>query len=144
MINLYRTFHPKLTSYPPDGFGRDSYILTDNGGVFRAGSRLSKFKSMGVRSSCCSPSPPLPAKPTSYHSDGMGRDSYICVNSGGLVDPYRSNINFAKSLRNSSVDFYDNPYRKWIPAKERMRKTQLRRTQVELSHRLSSPKRKTR
>lgn len=143
MSSLYRTFHPKMTSYSPDGFGRDSYILTDNGGVFRAGSRLSKFKSMQARSSCCSPSPPIPAKPTSYQSDGMGRDSYICVNYGGLVDPYHSGKNFAKSLRNSSVDFFDSPYRKWLPAKERLRKTQLRRSQLELAERLSYKKQNT-
>ena len=30
--NLNRTYHPKYTTYTGDGFGRDSYITTNNGG----------------------------------------------------------------------------------------------------------------
>jgi hypothetical protein len=141
---LYRTFHPKQTSYSPDGFGRDSYILTDNGGVSRAGSRLSIFRPRQGRSGRCSPSPAIPPKPANYISDGMGRDSYICVDSGGLVDPYRTRVNFVKSLRTNSVDFGDSHYRKWLPSKERVRKRLLRRSQIELDERLSTPVRKSR
>jgi hypothetical protein len=31
--SLSRTFYPKYTHYPSDGYGRDSYILTNNGGL---------------------------------------------------------------------------------------------------------------
>jgi hypothetical protein len=31
--DLYRTEHPKYTSYPSDGKGRDSYIMFGNGGL---------------------------------------------------------------------------------------------------------------
>ena len=33
MSSLYRTFNPKYTHYGPDGQGRDSYIIKNNGGL---------------------------------------------------------------------------------------------------------------
>ena len=31
--NLNRTYHPKHVTYTGDGYGRDSYITTNNGGL---------------------------------------------------------------------------------------------------------------
>jgi hypothetical protein len=31
---------PKNSSYPPDGFGRDSYIYYNNGGLCKSGQRV--------------------------------------------------------------------------------------------------------
>ena len=31
--SLQRTFNPKYTHYAPDGIGRDSYIICNNGGL---------------------------------------------------------------------------------------------------------------
>ena len=33
MASLYRTDYPKYTTYQSDGFGRDKYILRNNGGL---------------------------------------------------------------------------------------------------------------
>ena len=84
-----------------DGGGRDSYIITSNGGL------TSNPKPHMMRRTLKNPkdnslSPMKPSKPIAYRSDGTGRDSYVIQNSGGLVSDYKSipvEQNFKSSLR---------------------------------------------
>lgn len=140
MAELYRTFNPKMTSYSPDGWGRDSYILTDNGGIFKSGSRLSKYQAFKHSTSSCSQSPPIIARSTAYLSDGKGRDSYISTNYGGLVNLYGSQTVFEKTLRRRSIEMSDSPNQHWLPSKRRFMKQKLHKTQAAQARRLSSPK----
>ena len=98
---LTRTFNPQYASYMGDGGGRDSYIITSNGGL------TSHEKPHMMRRTLKNPkdnslSPLKPSKPINYRSDGTGRDSYVIQNSGGLVSDYRGvpvEQNFKSSLR---------------------------------------------
>jgi len=97
---LARTEHIKYTTYWGDGFGRDSYIVTGNGGLRskdapaaeiitgyqgkKESSRLHinqnhQFKRLVANKD---------ATALKYYGDGAGRDSYVVVDSGGLVPKY--------------------------------------------------------
>lgn len=101
--DLLRTHGPKYASYFGDGSGRDTYVVTDNGGLLnkeKRGMTRRPFKNTLVNRDS---SPLKPVMPVSYHSDGTGRDSYVVSNAGGLVHDFhgssRSDVNFVASLR---------------------------------------------
>lgn len=84
-----RTFDPKVSHYLADGSGRDSYVITNNGGLTAGrlwNQKDSKtfFMTSQKYFKRESPSPRKEAMPFEYRSDGSGRDSYILHNSGGL------------------------------------------------------------
>jgi hypothetical protein len=100
-----RTFSPKYANYFGDGSGRDSYVVTNNGGLANIDKvgMLSRPYRNTLRNRNHSPQKePLPVY---YHSDGSGRDSYVVNNAGGLATDYgsshRPDVNFLQSLRQS-------------------------------------------
>ena len=112
---LGRTEHIKHTTYWGDGMGRDSYVITGNGGLvgdanmpktsawtgYQPTNNTTKMfinqnhqfkKSTGGKD----------AVAFRYFGDGSGRDSYVVADSGGLVPKYVNKgvlNNFYNSLR---------------------------------------------
>lgn len=105
--SMSRSNAPKYASYYGDGWGRDSYIILNNGGLAGATKQnmmRTSFRST-VRGSHCVPS--KQAAVVTYLPDGSGRDSYVAKNSGGLVNDYcrdseRGDVAFVGSLRKQS------------------------------------------
>jgi hypothetical protein len=98
----YRTQTSKLTSYLPNGDGRDGYIYSNNGGIAKYTYPFGfKEESRIARKTRTSFSPQLDPKALKYKSNGTGRDSYIGFNHGGLVSSYEKH-SFYRSLRQRS------------------------------------------
>ena len=104
--NLLRTFSPKHANYFGDGSGRDTYVVTDNGGLMdreKNGMTRRPFKNTLQNRD---QSPGADPMPINYHADGTGRDTYVISNAGGLVCDYfgskRSDVNFMSSLRHQN------------------------------------------
>jgi hypothetical protein len=144
MHSLSRTFTGKTTHYSPDGYGRDWYILHNNGGVYKKGcvTGFSNEKSSPKRE-YSPPQPRMQAKFTRYSSDGSGRDAYINSNSGGLLYQYGAKP-FHTTLRNWSPikspdqnDMLFQTQQQWL--RRRARKNSV---QEDLNKRLSVPKKK--
>mmetsp|Transcript_416 Transcript_416/g.380 ORF Transcript_416/g.380 Transcript_416/m.380 type:complete len:125 (+) Transcript_416:420-794(+) len=76
----------KAVYYERDGRGRDSYISTNNGGLGRSTQgniyEIGTFKSKHTQSMYC---PRIQGKNVRYTNNGLGRDSYIFANDGGLA-----------------------------------------------------------
>ena len=98
-----RSHAPKYASYYGDGFGRDSYIILNNGGL--ASSQKPNMMKRPFRNTFHGEILSTPCKESSaitYKSDGSGRDSYVIQNSGGLVADYkykRADLAFKDHLR---------------------------------------------
>ena len=73
-------------SYIPDGSGRDTFKIVNNGGFYKeyTPAPASPVTSFVTKKKFTSPSPTLNARSFYYQSDGNGRDRYIEINSGGL------------------------------------------------------------
>ena len=102
---MLRTFSPKHCNYFGDGSGRDTYAVTDCGGLMgkeKVGMTRRPFKNTPFNRDTYF-SPLKPCMPVNYHSDGTGRDSYCVHNHGGLVNDFkgssRADVNFLASLR---------------------------------------------
>ena len=75
---LYRTFSPKYTHYNPDGCGRDSFIILNNGGLQRGDVKSLKIAgNLGITKKMDYHSLKRNVAPFKYRSDGSGRDSYV-------------------------------------------------------------------
>ena len=144
MNSLARTFTGKTTHYSPDGYGRDWYILHNNGGVSKKPC-VTGFSNENspVKRPYSPPQPRMQAKFIRYSSDVTGRDAYINVNSGGMHYPYGSRP-FYTTLRtwspiksNDSSDMYFQTQQLWL--KRRARKNS---SQDEMTSRLSAPKKR--
>ena len=102
---MMRTFSPKHALYFGDGTGRDTYVVTNDGGLRdldKVGMTRRPFKNT-IKTNIKGPvNEPMAV---SYHSDGTGRDTYVIKNSGGLYNDFhgssRADINFVSSLRKS-------------------------------------------
>lgn len=71
---------PKTISYRPNGGGRDTYILTNNGGMQTGLGRLPFKVEKGVYVSLKQPKMTRAkshAKVVKYYADGTGRDVYV-------------------------------------------------------------------
>ncbi|CAG9334882.1 unnamed protein product [Blepharisma stoltei] len=142
MSSLYRTQPFRTTHYSPDGRGRDTYIQTNNGGVFKGGSPLRLFEPQRTVKRQFSPtSPRLDAKPLKYTHDGTGRDTYIGCNHGGLFSSYDKH-SFYTALRTYSPrpsyerkEVLVKTQNSWFRSKNKEVSYQ-----EELSKRLSEPK----
>lgn len=106
--SLYKTFCTKYTHYAPDGFGRDKYIIQNNGGLCSEATRPVYESNMYYKPppSKMLPAPHKAATSFKYVSDGSGRDFYVTFNSGGLEAPYLPGCKhptaaFFESLRNN-------------------------------------------
>lgn len=83
-MSLWRTSRPLFPLYPPDGKGRDKYIIYNNGGAWNnigAGSlkhdyERPKYKNFHSLFHL--------AAPFKYHAEGNGREAYI-IGSNGLT-----------------------------------------------------------
>ena len=141
MIGLNRTFTGRISSYSPDGFGRDSYIACNNGGIFKAGS-LTRYnrKSSMDRSKIAPPLVQVQAKIARYESDGTGRDSYVSSNVGGLAfnpksKPFHTSLrSWTPIMPKSNNYFY--PHLNPLHQKQAI----IANSQNQLNSRLSVPK----
>ena len=108
---LYRTNDPKFPTYKSDGYGRDHYIVSNNGGFIPTPHICGLQPPQGFFVS-----PRARPMKTTYGSkirhsgniyyppDGSGRDTYIVTNNGGTCnDPNVGFIDFQKNtfLRDS-------------------------------------------
>ena len=77
---------PKSTHYQNIGDGRDTYIMTNNGGLFPAHRTIEteKVSSFATKSNFTRNLAHLHSKPIIYMNDGCGRDTYVSDYSGGL------------------------------------------------------------
>ena len=89
-------------SYVPDGSGRDTFKIIDNGGFYKSylPAPASPVTTFATKKSFQSPSPALNAKSFYYQSDGYGRDRYIEINSGGLHGQ-KSNVHAGDAYKQS-------------------------------------------
>lgn len=97
---ISRTEHVKHVTYWGDGHGRDSYVLEGNGGLDKGPitpiwtgyqptnnttslyiNQAHQFKKINSHKD---------AVAFRYFGDGSGRDSYVVVDSGGLIPKYKS------------------------------------------------------
>lgn len=102
MTSIQRTYHPKWTVYRGDGFGKDHYILFNNGGlneqrmyggtcppIWRDTKMTGQVKTVPSRA----------ASSIRYWGDGSGRDAHVIFDQGQKRS-YSSNWqNFANKLR---------------------------------------------
>ena len=91
-------------NYFADGTGRDTFVKNDNGGFYKAYEpvRAVPVTSFTSKRQYAPPAPVMKSRGVYYHSDGSGRDSYVCVNAGGLTSVGRQTEYrdaFKKSLR---------------------------------------------
>lgn len=108
---LYRTVKTNFVPYITDNMGRDTYISCDNGGFSHMARTSTNFRHHRL---CTSLSRPMPrqykvkAPNFRYHSDGSGRDKYICINSGGLFydEKPMSAYKLSDFLRNGERSWY--------------------------------------
>lgn len=98
---LARTEHAKHVTYWGDGIGRDSYIITGNGGLVGDANMPSTSPWTGYQPTNNTTAlytnqahqmkrlnAHKEAAALKYYGDGTGRDSYVVVDSGGLVPKY--------------------------------------------------------
>ena len=83
-----RTFDPKYHSYYGDGTGRDTYVVTNNGGLTHENKPYMMRRPHKPVMTKRNHTPSRDAVPVIYHADGSGRDSYCVSNSGGLISDY--------------------------------------------------------
>eukprot|EP00344_Euplotes_crassus_P000073 CAMPEP_0197004556 /NCGR_PEP_ID=MMETSP1380-20130617/23367_1 /TAXON_ID=5936 /ORGANISM="Euplotes crassus, Strain CT5" /LENGTH=246 /DNA_ID=CAMNT_0042423385 /DNA_START=1 /DNA_END=738 /DNA_ORIENTATION=+ len=149
---------PNYTTYVSDGYGRDSYILENNGGLtiprIQNFSQRTKFldcsTSKGINklnSSFVQPKTGLAKSPTRVHypPDGTGRDWYI-VRDNHFTP---KNTSFESTLRSPNhssmwrrkknyVDITDTL--NWVSKKSKAHRKSLSIYQMKLAKKLSSPK----
>lgn len=102
--NLNRTSKEKnIMFYQADGFGRDGYIIYNNGGFWK--NNQIKLKDIYPRKikpifHTLFRLPP----PFTYHSDGSGRDTYVSDHNGGLIKTFEplARQKLPKFLRNKN------------------------------------------
>lgn len=96
--SLGRTLKTNLPFYSCDGFGRDTYIGFNNGGIWKENISKVKLKpeyEIPKYSSFHSlRHAPAPKK---YFSDGSGRDSYVVYDEGGLVNLFLPSLVYNKN-----------------------------------------------
>ena len=115
-LGLYRTMKLKYVPYFTDGNGRDRYIAFNNGGFFR-NKETNKENvrktgtSFDTKISYKYVSPYMKAPNFHYYSDGNGRDSYICINGGGLFYDSKP-LNSYKLSDFLRTDNYGSMYKK--------------------------------
>ena len=126
-LALQRTFDPKYTHYSCDGGGRDTYIISTNGGLMVAKQVMSPLKDSNLgKYKYCKPAPRSDSWGLTYHSDGSGRDHYITHNSGGLYSRFSpgGDIKYFKEslrqpIRRTSNDLFTKTTQRWVDLKGR-------------------------
>ena len=73
----FKTISSKFTHYLPDGLGRDSYIMGNNGGLLKNVHFGSKKEAFNVPRTGHLYNIKKEASSVKYRSDGTGRDSYV-------------------------------------------------------------------
>jgi len=105
-----RPITAKTVYYSPDGYGRDTYIQYNNGGLTVANTSKSNFDrgSFPFRREYKLPNTTIDSKTLLYHSDGSGRDSYITSFNGGLhaANEYGTSLyhTFSSTLRGNEIN----------------------------------------
>ena len=135
-LALQRTFDPKFSHYICDGGGRDTYIISNNGGLMTTKNPISPLKGNNLaKYNYCTPAPRSDSWGLTYHSDGSGRDHYITHNSGGLYSRFSpgSDIkhfkeSLRKPIRRVSNDLFTKTTQRWVDL--RGRKTLMKNQEV--------------
>jgi hypothetical protein len=115
-------FIPKYTTYGPDGFGRDKYIIYNNGGF------LDKLNKITIKESYDYPSTirffntKRNVAPFKYRCDGSGRDSYVLHEHAGLERDHKSLKtyhlkDFLRRPESHSFNFRSSPMREGVSPK---------------------------
>lgn len=132
--------------YPPTGTGRDTYIMTNNGGTG------STFKCQGVpQLGNYMKFGPLnkPYKPCSYTrfqkyvSDGSGRDKYVVSHHGGQYNEEEECGVLLRKFRNTMRDGgwkNNSTGENWRVSKQQSRERAVSEYQRTQTNRLSAPK----
>ena len=86
-----RTVKTNIVLYKSNGDGRDTYISYNSGGFWKENIRPIVPKETFYRKPFAiyrswGKTPPI----WTYHSDGSGRDTYVCYNNGGLMKKFSS------------------------------------------------------
>ena len=112
---------PKIPNFITDGFGRDNYINSNNGGFYFKEKipNKEKFKIPSIYKYF---NTQLNTAPLKYRSDGTGRDYYVLHEHGGLEKDHLSLKNFKLKtfLRQEGSDkfnFSNDPLREGIKEK---------------------------
>lgn len=142
-----RTFHAKQPHYRTDGFGRDTYIVQNNGGLSTRLQKQANGKTVTL-----SPHSPVMRIPNiripNYYSNGTGRDSYITSTGGGFYTSKHGADSFTRSLRESperrmihETDYFAHANTTWVYPKNRHLMRERASRQSDTITRLASPKR---
>ena len=102
-----RTMKTNIILYKSNGKGRDGYITHNNGGFWKDNIKPLYKKDVYPRSPFAvyhswGKIPPI----WTYHSDGSGRDSYVCINNGGLIKKFNSMAERLQNFLRDSNDVY--------------------------------------
>ncbi len=81
---------PKYTTYGPDGFGRDKYIIYNNGGFLDKLNKITITEKYEYPSSIRYFNTKRNVAPFKYRSDGSGRDTYVLHEHAGLEKDHKS------------------------------------------------------
>ena len=76
-MNYRRTFSPLSFHYKPDGGGRDTYILANNGGMANTTKIMPGMRSKSTGRGYSPPKPVLQSPHKRYVTNGSGRDTYV-------------------------------------------------------------------
>ena len=109
-------FIPKYSTYGPDGFGRDSYIIYNNGGLLDKLNKIKIKDNYEVVSTGRYFNTKRNVAPFKYRSDGSGRDSYVLHEHGGLERDHKSLKtyhlkDFLRRPESNSFNFRSSPLR---------------------------------
>ncbi len=113
---------PKYTTYFSDGFGRDTYITSNNGGFLDKLSKRNSKEKFEVNSQVRYYNTKRNVAPVKYHSDGTGRDNYVLHESGGLEKEHKSLRSyhlkdFLRNTHSGRFNFSCDPVREGIHSK---------------------------
>jgi hypothetical protein len=112
-------FIPKYTQYSPDGFGRDFYIIYNNGGLLDKLNKVKIKDNYDVISTVRYFNTKRNVAPFKYRSDGSGRDTYVLHEHGGLERDHKSLKtyhlkDFLRRPESHSFNFRSSPMREGV------------------------------
>jgi len=113
---------PKYTTYYSDGFGRDTYILSNNGGFLEKLDKVKSVEKFDINSNLHYCNTRRNVAPLKYHSDGSGRDNYVLQENGGLVKDFKSLRtyhlkDFLRDTTTSKFNFSCDPMKEGVVSK---------------------------
>ncbi len=113
---------PKYVNYYSDGFGRDTYILGNNGGFLEKLDKVKSKDQFDLISQNRYYNTKRNVAPLKYHSDGSGRDNYVLHEHGGLERDHKAMKNyhlkdFLRNTHSSKFNFSCDPVKEGVHSK---------------------------